>query len=194
MPSCRIAGLLILFSTTYSVGQTATSVPCLSYEPVVVKIAGTLGRKTEPGPPNYENIRNGDRPETYWFVKLSRPVCVGEDEKEPALNPAKKNVGSIQLVLAPAAYAACKELVGKKVVASGTLLGAITGHHHTPVLLTVRTLSAVNPELERDLRRGLNSNAQSARAGNLPKIGFKNLPRRRKTLNPAHLIGSIRDL
>jgi hypothetical protein len=145
MPSCRTAGLLILFSTTYAVGQTITSVPCLSYEPAVVKIAGTLGRKTVPGPPNYESVRNGDRPETYWFVQLSRPVCVGEDEKEPDLNPAKNDVGSIQLVLAPDAYAAYKELVGKRVVASGTLFGAITGHHHTPVLLTVRTLSAVNP-------------------------------------------------
>jgi hypothetical protein len=145
MPSYRVAGLLILFSTTYSVGQTGTSAPCLSYEPAVVKIAGSLERKTVPGPPNYESVRNGDRPETYWFVKLSRPVCVGEDEKEPDLNPAKKGVGSIQLVLSPDAYAAYKELVGKRVVVSGTLFGAVTGHHHTPVLLTVRTLSAVNP-------------------------------------------------
>src|ERR1700677_3300969 len=145
MPSYRVAGLLILFSTTYSVGQIATSAPCLSYEPAVVKIAGSLERKTVPGPPNYESVRNGDRPETYWFVKLSRPVCVGEDEKEPDLNPAKKGVGSIQLVLAPDAYAVYKELVGKRVVASGNLFGAITAHHHTPVLLTVRTLSAMNP-------------------------------------------------
>ena len=43
MPSCRIAGLLILFATTYAVGQTTTSVPCLSYEPAVVKVAGTSG-------------------------------------------------------------------------------------------------------------------------------------------------------
>jgi hypothetical protein len=145
MPSYRVAGLLILFLTTYSVGQTGTSVPCLSYEPAVVKIAGSLERKTVPGPPNYESVRNGDRSETYWFVKLSRPVCVGEDEKEPDLNPAKMGVGSIQLVLSPEAYAAYKELVGKRVMVSGTLFGAITGHHHTPVLLTVRTLSAVNP-------------------------------------------------
>ena len=145
MPSYRVAGLLILFSTAHFLGQNGTSVPCLSYEPAVIKIAGSLARKTAPGPPNYKSLRSGDRPETYWFVKLSRPVCVGEDHKEPDLNPAKKGVGSIQLVLSPDAYAAYKELVGKRVVVSGTLFGAITGHHHTPVLLTVRTLSAVNP-------------------------------------------------
>jgi hypothetical protein len=145
MSSCHVAEFLILFSTTYSVGQTATSVPCLSYEPTVVKIAGSLERKTVPGPPNYESVRNGDKPETYWFVKLSEPICVAEDEKEPDLNPAKKGVGRIQLVLSPDAYAAYKELVGKRVVVSGTLFGAITGHHHTPVLLTVLTLSAGNP-------------------------------------------------
>jgi hypothetical protein len=145
MPSFRVAGLLILFSTIFSLGQTGTSVPCLLYEPAVVKIAGSLERKTVPGPPNYKSVRNGDRPETYWFVKLSRPVCVREDEKEPDLNPAQKRVGSIQLDLSPEAYAAYKELVGKGVVVSGTLFGAVTGHHHTPVLMTVRTLSAVNP-------------------------------------------------
>ncbi|WP_350304221.1 hypothetical protein [Photorhabdus viridis] len=27
---------------------------------------GTLLRITYPGPPNYENVENGDIPETYW--------------------------------------------------------------------------------------------------------------------------------
>jgi hypothetical protein len=72
MPSCRIAGLLILFSTTYSVGQTATSVPCLSYEPAVIKIAGTLGRKTVPGPPNYESIRNGGQSHCQCAIDATR--------------------------------------------------------------------------------------------------------------------------
>jgi hypothetical protein len=129
---------------TGSVGQTATIVPCLSYEPAVVKIEGTLGRKTAPGPPNYESVRNGDRPETYWFVELSQPVCVDEDKTEPDLNPAKKDVGRIQLLLGQTAYAAYKGIMGGKVVAGGTLFGAITGHHHTPVLLTVRGISALN--------------------------------------------------
>ena len=33
------------------------------------------------------------------------------------------------------------DLVGKQVTATGTLFGEHTGHHHTPVLLTVRQLA-----------------------------------------------------
>jgi hypothetical protein len=145
MASCRVAATLVLFSATGSIGHTAATESCLSYEPRVVRIAGVLGQKTVPGPPNYESIRNSDRPETYWFMKLSHPVCVDQDKAEPDRNPAEKSISRIQLVPGPAGYAAYAGLLGKRVVATGTLFGAITGHHHTPVLLTVRTVSASNP-------------------------------------------------
>ena len=77
---------------------------CLSDEPTVVKIAGTLTRKSFPGPPNYESVRKGDRAETYWFVELHSPVCVTEDKADPDLNPSQDRVGKIQLVLDPDAY------------------------------------------------------------------------------------------
>jgi hypothetical protein len=66
---------------------------------------------------------------------------VEQDSKDPDLNPAQGDVRRIQLVFLDAkAYQTDKELVGKKVIASGTLFGEHTGHHHTPVLLTVKTL------------------------------------------------------
>lgn len=114
---------------------------CLSYEPTVVSLHGVLHRKTVPGPPNYESLKKGDRPETYWFVNLDSPICVNEDKSEPDLNPARKDIRRVQLALDPQAYEQHKNLLGKKVVASGTLFAAITGHHHhTPVLLTVTYL------------------------------------------------------
>jgi hypothetical protein len=114
---------------------------CLSYEPSVVELRGTIIRKTFPGPPDYGSLRGGDRPEVYWLVVLSRPVCVDQDKTDPDLNPAQKDVRSIQLVFNDAAiYKTQKDLVGKSVVAKGTLFGAHTGHHHTPVLLTVSSL------------------------------------------------------
>jgi hypothetical protein len=80
-------------------------------------------------------------PETEWLLDLSRAVCVDEDKAEPDLNPAQKDVRRVQLVLDGTAYKTHKDLVGKQVVATGTLFGRHTGHHHTPVLLTVSTLA-----------------------------------------------------
>jgi hypothetical protein len=106
-----------------------------------VKIAGTLVRRTFAGPPNYESVRHGDAPETYWLVQLSEPACIIGDSTERDLNQAHANIREIQLVVDKDVYQSKKRLVGQKVLATGTLFGAISGHHHTPVLLTLRSLS-----------------------------------------------------
>jgi hypothetical protein len=132
----------MLFLTGLSaacVAQTQSTNECISYEPSVVKLTGTLVRKTFPGPPNYESVRKGDRSETYWLLELPRPICV--DESKEQRDPAQKDVRRIQLVVNEETYKNQKALVGRRVVATGTLFGAITGHHHTPVLLQVKTLA-----------------------------------------------------
>jgi Domain of unknown function (DUF4431) len=132
----------LLVSGKSSVRQTTHQSGCLSYEPAVVTLSGTLVRKTFPGPPNYESVIHGDKPEISWFLDLPESVCVKEDGAEPDLNPKQSAIREIQLVLQPQQYVQHKALVGRKVVATGTLFGEHTGHHHTPVLLTVRTLEA----------------------------------------------------
>ena len=132
----------LLVSGKLSVSQTTHHSGCLSYEPAVATLTGTLVRETFPGPPNYESIKHGDKPETSWFLVLPGSVCVNEDRAEPNLNPKQSAVREIQLVLQPQQYVQHKALVGRKVLATGTLFGKHTGHHHTPVLLTLRTLEA----------------------------------------------------
>lgn len=116
---------------------------CLQYEPAMVKLKGTLIRLTFPGPPGYENVRKGDRPETSWFLKLPYAVCVDQDNADPLINTAKRNIRRVQLVVSEEMYRKYRNLVGHKVVATGTLFGEHTGHHHTPVLLTVSKLEPV---------------------------------------------------
>ena len=144
MPAAYIsAGIIALTSlvlTNSAVNRTRPQSECLSYEPAVVTLSGTLVRKTFPGPPNYKSVKKGDRPETSWFLDLPESVCVNEDKAEPDLNPKQSAVREIQLVLQPQQYAEHKSLVGTRVNATGTLFGEHTGHHHTPVLLTVRSL------------------------------------------------------
>jgi len=101
---------------------------CRSYEPALVALHGTLHRKTFAGPPNYRDIRKGDKAETYWLLNLDSPICVSQDKAEPDLNPSQKNVRRVQLVLNPGDYKRFKVLFGKRGVATGSLFGA----HGTP--------------------------------------------------------------
>ena len=74
------------------------------------------------------------------LLKLESPNCVDEDKAQPDLNPSRKNVRKVQLVLNKEHDERANALRGKRVVATGTLFGAHTGHHHTSVLLTVTYL------------------------------------------------------
>ena len=130
---------LVLMWRSAAIGQTARSA-CVSYEPAVVGLHGTLSRKTVAGPPEYSDIRKGDKPETFWFLVLDSPVCVNEDKSQPDLNPRLEGIRELQLVLEPAMYKTYRKLVNKRVVASGTLFGAHTIHHRTPVLLMIRDI------------------------------------------------------
>src|SRR5215471_16803814 len=112
--------------------------PCLDYGPAEVRLTGTIVRKTYPGPPEYESVRKGDAPERYWLLVLSRPICTNEGR--PNFDPAYKNVRTLQLVFdSENAYKKYRVLLGKQVIATGTLFGGINIHHKTRVLLIVST-------------------------------------------------------
>jgi hypothetical protein len=134
----KIVAILFFFASALGFGQVTA---CLHHEPSVVKLQGTLTRKTFPGPPEYESVRTGDKPEIYWLLVLSAPICVDADKAEPSLFPAQENIRSMQLVVGPGDYKRYRSLVGKRVVAEGTLFGQHTAHHYTAVLLTVNKLA-----------------------------------------------------
>ena len=133
--------LLLFWWCVPCLGQAQSGAKCLKYGPSTVQLTGTIVRETFPGPPKYEGIRKGDRPETYWLLDLPQPICVDEDKTEPESSPAQTGIRRIQLVLDPKAYKKYKGLVGKRVFAEGTLYAGINIHHRTPVLLTVQILT-----------------------------------------------------
>ena len=133
------SGFLLILLPLVSAAQMQIA-GCKSYEPVVVELSGKLVSKTFAGPPNYQDVHKGDAPETIWLLKLDSAICVDQDRTQPDLNPAQKNVRSVQLVLDQAAEARARSLLGKRVQTAGTLFAAHTGHHRTPVVLTVTYL------------------------------------------------------
>ncbi|MBI5885577.1 MAG: DUF4431 domain-containing protein [Deltaproteobacteria bacterium] len=116
---------------------------CLFYEPTKVRLTGVITRQTFPGPPNYESIEKGDEPETYWILKLEKPVCINGNPKDELNDETVKDIKNIHLVFHGDEYTRYRGLVSKKVVASGTLFHAQTAHHRTKVLMNVDGLRQV---------------------------------------------------
>jgi hypothetical protein len=135
---------LILVSaivTAFGAGKpTSTSVPlsaqgCLRYEPDTVAVTGILTRVTFPGPPNYESIKDGDEPETGFYLRLEAPICTTASPDSADNNGALQDVRLVQLVLDQAAYAHLRPHLGRRITLHGSLFAAVTGHHHAPLLL-----------------------------------------------------------
>ena len=53
-----------------------TGPACLRYQPDTVAIAGLLTRKTFPGRPNYESVKEGDGPETGFYLVAGLIILV----------------------------------------------------------------------------------------------------------------------
>ncbi len=104
----------------------------MAYGPRVT-LAGKLIRLTFPGPPNFESVAEGDKPETNWYLELATPVCVDANPKTS--NEAAKDVEKIELVMMPEQYRQHRNLIGQDVRVSGVLFHAFSAHHHAPVLM-----------------------------------------------------------
>lgn len=110
----------------------------LEYEPRTVTLTGKIVSKIFPGPPNYEDIRKGDKPEKVFLLKLDSPISVRMKPSNPTLYPAERNVREVQLWgYYPQIYKQLLQMVGKRVVVTGRLSHSITGHHRTRILMEV---------------------------------------------------------
>ncbi len=131
-----ISVVFLLFAAVVMPAQAAEN-KCLKYEPATIELTGNTKRVTFPGPPNYESIEEGDKPERYWVLYLPNPICVdGDPDNE--MNEAEQNVRSLQLIIRD--YDKYNNLLGRKVTVTGELMHGFTGHHHTDVLVNVKDM------------------------------------------------------
>jgi hypothetical protein len=108
---------------------------CLRYEPDTVRVTGTLARHIYYGAPGFGEDPKHDQKEVGFYLDLAAPICMAPGSDD--VDVAKSGIRRIQLVLDEDGYARLRPLLGKRLTLRGTLFGAITGHHHTPVLLSV---------------------------------------------------------
>jgi hypothetical protein len=112
---------------------------CLNYEPDAVSLIGKIIQKTFPGRPNYESVKTGDEPETYWILITAKPFCVKPKAGNGQYSSESK-IEQVQLVFMSNEYKEYKGLIGKDVVVYGQLFPMQTGHHHTKILITVKKI------------------------------------------------------
>src|SRR5258706_7880914 len=120
---------------------------CLEYEPTAVTLTGTLYSKVFAGPPNYYSIRHGDRKETAIILKLAKPVCttgntMGMDGSFTGLRRMQLVIYNANESIDKRWWKTVHQRMGKRVVVTGTLFGAHTGHHRTKVLIDVTAIRA----------------------------------------------------
>jgi hypothetical protein len=126
-----------------SAAQAAAVQPsCLAFEPHTVDLRGRLTIQQKYGPPNYGENPATDQKVLVPILVLDQPVNVCGDSTSQLNNQSFHNVKEIQLVLPDGAHA-YDRLMKQSVVVTGTLSAAVSGHHYTPVVLTVKNAKAV---------------------------------------------------
>ena len=126
---------LVLMALLASPPPDAAGHECLRYGPEAVSITGRLARHIFYGEPGFGEDPKHDEKESGFYLELSVPVCTvagGDDIDRPI-----SGVRRVQLVLDSAGYARLRPFLGQRVTLRGTLFGAITAHHHAPILLDV---------------------------------------------------------
>jgi Domain of unknown function (DUF4431) len=138
----------LIFAAAYgliAVGAHA-SAACLDVrqtQPLV--FTGSLSRPVFPGPPNYEDVKKGDKPERAYIIKLDAPICAAGDE----FLDSSQSFDTVQLLVddsaknSSALSSRLAQLAGKRVEVTGKSgFGAQTGHHHAPLLMTLVSITA----------------------------------------------------
>jgi uncharacterized membrane protein YhaH (DUF805 family) len=103
-------------------------------------LEGKLTMVTFPGPPNYEDVTQGDTPEVNYILESNRSFCVFsdlgsfDDVTQAQIMPLNNTVGSRM-----------ETLLGQKVrVQLSDQYTAHTGHHHAPLLASVNSIDQTN--------------------------------------------------
>src|SRR3989442_5714967 len=108
---------------------------CYHYRPASVSLTGRLIQRTLPGPPNYQSIARGDRPQVVDLLILEAPICTIPDYKDSPNTDAFQGQDTVQVRRAEATWREVRRLSGRRVVVTGTLAEWALGPDRTPVVI-----------------------------------------------------------
>ena len=122
----------------------------LTYGPTGVELTGTLELQTFPGPPNFHSIKEDDEIERHFYLRLHHPINVLPKGKHPGVENVQeeKNVNILELAINGEDEILWNQFrklgKGTHVKIKGTLFHRFTGHHHSRVLLEVKSIESIN--------------------------------------------------
>lgn len=108
---------------------------CYHYRPAPVSLTGRLIQRTLPGPPNYQSIKRGDRPQVVDLLILDAPICTIPDYKDSPNTDVFQGQDTVQVRRAEATWREVRRLSGRRVVVTGTLAEWALGPDRTPVVI-----------------------------------------------------------
>src|SRR5690242_5751297 len=116
---------------------------CYHYRPASVSLTGRLIQRTLPGPPNYQSIARGDRPQVVDLLILDAPICTIPDYKDSPNTDAFQGQDTIQVRRAESTWRDVQRLTGRRVEVTGTLSEWALGPDRTPVVLDPTAVKAL---------------------------------------------------
>src|SRR5256884_6112978 len=119
----------------HPVARAGLTDSCHHYRPAPVSLTGRLIRRTLPGPPNYQSIARGDRPQVADLLILDAPICTIPDYKDSPNTDAFQGQDTIQVRRAESTWRDVGRLTGRRVIVTGTLSEWALGPHPTPVVI-----------------------------------------------------------
>ena len=119
--------------------------PVYQYDSAGIRLEGTLTERKVYGPPGYGETPAKDERDTILVLKLSQAISVqptanAQANGSASLDP-QKNVQEVQLFVDRSQTAEAHKLLGKVVVAVGTLNEAAAPSQYTKVWLDTKTLN-----------------------------------------------------
>jgi len=141
--SMKIKSIVLFLTICFFTSEVFAVNTVLHYEPEIVTLSGVIKIKTFPGAPNYENIESGDDTESCPYLILDHPIDVIVSPKYQDPNAeSEKNLRIIQIAAGDDSDWDDK-YIDNHVHVIGTLYHAITGHHHTQVLISAKHFELV---------------------------------------------------
>jgi len=116
---------------------------CYHYRPASVSLTGRLIQRTLPGPPNYQSIARGDRPQVADLLILDHPICTIGDYKDSPNTDAFQGQDTIQVRRTETTWRDVRRLTGRRVVVTGTLAEWALGPDRTPVVIDPAEIRAM---------------------------------------------------
>ncbi len=109
-----------------------------------ITLTGTMKIGQFAGPPNFENVKDGDKLLTYWYLETPKPLCVLTDSSLEGKAPEKTEPQSRFQLVIKQQLDKLNEMFNQKASITAVPFTAHTPYHQTPLVLKVKQFDKVD--------------------------------------------------